>query len=221
MPLLKIFIILLIAHCSLFIVPWCVPLWSLLTEVLRHKTSCCNKSRSARENSKNFKATTIRLYFNKFVKLNNINSNAVISPPTDKQPEYILKGKSLEIKLSGKLKDSTTYTIMLDNCIEDTRENNIATDLQYVFSTGTYLDSMMIKGKLVDAFTLKPEKDILVMLYKDLGDSLPYKKKPQYVCRTDADGNFELRNLKNTKYKIFALKDLNSNLLYYSAREKK
>ncbi len=171
-------------------------------------------------NSVSFKNDIIRINFNEFIKLNNIDNNAIISPLINKEPEYSIKGKSLIIKLNGQLKDSLTYTVLLNNCIADITEGNLNTDLQYVFSTGKYRDSMFIKGKVTDAFTLKPEKDLLVMLYKELQDSVPYKTKPLYVTKTNAEGSFELRNLKNSLYKIFVLKDMNNDLLFNLPNEK-
>jgi hypothetical protein len=181
-------------------------------------------------NSLNFKEEEIRIYFDEFVRVNSIDNNAIISPPVDKAPDFSIKGKSLIIKLKGKLKDSVTYSILLNNCIADITEGNINTDLQYVFSTGPFADSLIIKGNVIDAFTLKPEKDLLVMLYKINEtktkndtipiDSLPYKQKPLYVTKTNADGNFTLRNLREASYKIFVLKDMNSDLLYNMRTER-
>ncbi len=171
------------------------------------------------DHSVNFHSDNIRIYFNKFVKLNNINTNALVSPPMTKAPDYTIKGKSLVIKLKEHPKDSTTYTISLDNSIADIRENNIVTDMQYVFSTGNHLDSLQIEGRVLDAFTLKPIKDVLVMLYLKNKDSVPYKERPLNIARTDAKGRFFIKNLKKATYKIFVLKDVNNNYLYDQPNE--
>lgn len=168
----------------------------------------------------NFKSSVIKMSFNKYIKLNNINSNSIISPPMKDMPDFALKRKTLIITLKEKLKDTTTYTISLDNSIADIRENNIAKNLEYVFSTGEYLDALSINGEVNDAFTQKPEKDVIVMLYQKNIDSIPYKEKPLFISRTDKDGKFEIRNLKNSKFKIFALKDMNSNNIYDQPNEK-
>jgi len=75
---------------------------------------------------------------------------------------------------------------------------------QYVFSTGNYIDTLTLKGVFKNAFTLKPEVGVLVMLYDLNDDSLPYKKTPFYISKTDALGKFNFSNLWNGKYKIFA-----------------
>src|SRR5690606_17251599 len=84
----------------------------------------------------------------------------------------------------------------------------------FVFSTGDYIDSLEIKGKVIDAFTLKPEEGLNIMLYKNLDDSIPYKQIPDYITKSKKEGNFKLTNLANGQYKIFVLKDQNSNYLY-------
>ena len=48
------------------------------------------------------------LYFDKFIKLNNIKAAAFISPPMTKSPDYRLKGKSVIIRLKEKPKPETT-----------------------------------------------------------------------------------------------------------------
>jgi len=65
-----------------------------------------------------------------------------------------------------------------------------------------YLDSLQIKGNVADSYTLKPEKDVLVMLYRKNYDSVPYKEIPVNIAKTDAKGRYKVKNLKNIKYKI-------------------
>jgi len=87
-------------------------------------------------------------------------------------------------------------------------------NFQYVLSTGAYVDSLSISGNVRNAFTLEKEKNILVMLYNEKYDSVPYKEKPYYVSKTDENGKFHLDNLAQGNYKIFALEDANNNYIY-------
>lgn len=164
--------------------------------------------------SKNFKQKRARIYFDEFVTLKDVASQVIISPPMDKMPLFHLRGKSLVIDFNEEFKGNTTYTIFLGSAIADITEGNIISSYEYVFSTGNTIDSLSIKGKVVNAFDIKPEKDVLVMLYQDNYDSIPYKEKPYYLTRTDEEGQFALNNLGKGRYKIFALKDANSNYLY-------
>ncbi|MEZ5173304.1 MAG: carboxypeptidase-like regulatory domain-containing protein, partial [Bacteroidia bacterium] len=83
-----------------------------------------------------------------------------------------------------------------------------------VFSTGSKLDSLGCQGRLTNAFSGEPVKDALVMLYRDDIDSLPKSTLPRYFARTNEAGQYEIQNVKSGNYKLFALKDQNSNYLY-------
>lgn len=164
--------------------------------------------------SKNFNSKKIRIYFDEFVTLKDVASQVIISPPMETMPEFNLRGKSVMINFDADFEENTTYTIFLGSAIADITENNIMSNYEYVFSTGKTIDSLSIRGKVVNAFNNQPEKDILVMLYKQTYDSIPYKEKPYYLTRTDESGVFALNNLSEGNYKVFALRDANSNYLY-------
>lgn len=164
--------------------------------------------------SKNFNIDKARIYFDEFVTLNDVTNQVIISPPLEEMPEFSLRGRSLVIEFMEDFKENTTYTIFLGSAISDITETNILTNFEYVFSTGNTIDSLSIHGKVINAFDNKPEKDILVMLYLQTYDSIPYKEKPYYITRTGESGEFALNNLGEGKYKIFALRDANSNYIY-------
>ncbi|MCF8235253.1 MAG: Ig-like domain-containing protein [Bacteroidales bacterium] len=175
--------------------------------------------------SRNFSENRIEITFDEFVKLDQPNQNILISPPIEKNPDYRLRGKSLVTLFNEPLKDSTTYTIFFGNSIVDLTEGNPLKNYQFVFSTGEQIDSLSIRGQILDAFNLQPYKDVFVMLYVDNNDtipydSLPYYVKPYYVSKTNANGFFELNNLREMPYRIFALQDVNSNMIYDLPNEK-
>ncbi|MFC2100792.1 Ig-like domain-containing protein [Bacteroidota bacterium] len=162
----------------------------------------------------NFKEDNIRIYFNEFIRLKNIASQVIISPPIDKMPDFKVRSKSIIIEFKEPFKDSTTYTIYFGDAIVDITEENPATNYQFVFATGSIIDTLSVKGRILNAFNLTPEKGIYVMLYENHEDSVPMNEKPYYLSKTNATGKFELNNLKKDDYKIFALKDNNSNYMY-------
>ena len=169
--------------------------------------------------SSNFNEKVIHLTFDEYVTLNNPNSNILISPPLEENPDYKLNGKSLIIKFKEPLKSETTYSINFGESIKDLHEGNIFKDYSYVFSTGENIDSLTLEGKLLQAIDHKPSADYFVMLYCDENDtisldSLPYLVKPYYITKSDKEGKFKFSGLKNSDYLIFALKDENSNLRF-------
>ncbi len=175
--------------------------------------------------SRNFSATKIELEFDEFVEIKDLNKQLIISPPMEETPEFKIKGKSVTIELKEPLKDSTTYNIYVGDAIVDITEGNPIKNFRYVFSTGDVLDSLSLKGQLLNAFDLLPVENISVMLYLDNNDtvpfdSVPYIVKPYYLSRTDAQGQFEFHNLIDKSFKIFALEDVNSNLIFDQVTER-
>lgn len=164
--------------------------------------------------STNFKASDIGIYFDEYIQLKDIEGQLIISPPLEKMPDIKLKGKGFQLHINEQLKENTTYTINFSNAIGDLTENNIIEDFQYVFSTGSYIDSLYITGKVKNAKSHLPEKNVLVMLYENTSDSVPYKERPLYFGKTKENGEFKITNLKKGNLKLFALKDENSNYLF-------
>ena len=170
--------------------------------------------------STDFNAKEIVISFDEFIQLKSPLEQVVISPPLSKPPSYLLKQRSLVIKFDQTLSPNTTYTINFGESIGDNNEGNILQNYVYVFSTGAHLDSMEVKGRLVDAITGDGEKGAVVMLYKSEEDSLPRTTLPDYFGRTSDDGNFHIKHVADQPYRIFALKDENSNYKFDVGTEK-
>jgi hypothetical protein len=171
--------------------------------------------------STNFSSKRIEITFDEYIQLKNIYQELLISPPLKERSENKLRGKSLVIDLNNELKENTTYTLNFGNAICDNNEGNVLANYEFVISTGDHVDSMSVTGNLVNAFNLKPEEDpVFVMLYENLADSAPYIEIPSYLGKTNKDGSFAVNNIKADTFRIFALKDANSNLLFDASNEK-
>lgn len=166
------------------------------------------------DKSTQFNNKTIKFTFNEYVVVDNPNENVVFSPPLRNQPIYAQSNKSFTIKLNDTLLPNTTYNIGFLNCVKDFTEGNPIHYLQYTFSTGDAIDSFEIRGKVTNAESLDPEKNCFVMLYDADVDSLPKCARPNYVTKTDANGNFLFQHIAGKNYKIFALNDINKNMLF-------
>ncbi len=161
--------------------------------------------------STNFDENKIVITFDEWVRLKNPQTQIVISPPPEKFPEVRVKGKSVVMEFEEDLRPNTTYTINFGEAVEDLTESNKAKDLRFVFSTGNEIDSLFVRGTVVDAYTGEGQEDVLVMLYANMEDSVIYKENPYYFARTNGSGSFTIENLKEGKYKALALKDENFN----------
>lgn len=164
--------------------------------------------------STNFTGKNITVTFDEYFTVNDAASQIFMSPVTEGKLKTTIKKKSLHIILPDSLKQNTTYCINFGYSITDINEGNKLNDFKYVFSTGAKIDSLVVKGKVENAFDKKTEKGILVMLFDDLSDSAVAKKKPMYYARTDDKGNFRIDHIKEGKYRLFCLKDQNFNYQY-------
>ena len=161
-----------------------------------------------------FNSNTIKLSFDEFVTLDNTLENVLISPPLQQQPIYSISGKTLTIKILDTLLTNQTYNIGFADCIKDFTEGNPIPFYNYSFSTGSYVDSFMLKGTVIDAATLKKISNCFVFAYSEDIDSLPLTTCPKYISKTQKDGTFSIKNIQSGNYKLFALKDINNNLIF-------
>ena len=159
-----------------------------------------------------FNNDRIVLRFNERIKLDRVRDRLLISPPLDKSPEVTVSGgEDVVIALRAPLAPNTTYTFNIGEAVSDITEGNPAAGLTYVISTGDVLDSLTIQGTVIDAFTDKPEPDVLVILHTDTDTAGFTTGRPAYFTRTDKQGAFVLRNLRDGPYRLNALLDQNAN----------
>jgi hypothetical protein len=163
----------------------------------------------------NFEGQDIEIKFDEYIILDKPNENIIITPQPKVKPTISSKNKKLNIHFNEVLDENTTYTISFNNAVKDLSEKNDSI-FQVVFSTGSYIDSLMILGKLRDGFTNAPLENYVVALYDynttTLFDSIPFKDRPIYINQTDKGGDFKMEYLKRGKYYIFAIEDKNKNL---------
>ncbi len=170
----------------------------------------------------NFSGKKIEITFDEYITLENANQNVLISPPLSEKPDIKLKNKTVVVKFKENLAPNTTYTINFGSAIKDLHEGNLFKDYVYSFSTGDHIDTLAIAGKVLDAADKKPVENAYVGLYagdRDNLDSLPMTVAPNYITKTDKEGNFRLAGLADKKYLVFAIKDVNSNLYFDQPNE--
>ncbi len=161
--------------------------------------------------SLNFNQKEIRIYFDEYVVLRDLNKQLIISPPFKLDPLITPQGtpsKYINIKILDSLKKNTTYTFNFGDAIKDNNENNTLENFKYVFSTGDLIDSLNLNGSVKDIFKKELAKNYSVLLYKadsTYNDSIPFKRKPDYVTKTFDSINFKFTNIKEGKYFVMAI----------------
>jgi len=177
--------------------------------------------------STNFTGKEIKIYFDEYIKIKNLRKQLIISPPMDPEPEITPLGsasKYITIKIFDTLQPNTTYAFNFGESIVDNNEENPYPYYRYVFSTGSYIDSLSVKGEIKDAVNRKADEFVSVLLYdidSTFTDSIIYKQKPKYITNTlDSTTTFKLENLKAGKYLMIALKEENGNYTFQQKTDK-
>ncbi|MCK5824752.1 MAG: Ig-like domain-containing protein [Ichthyobacteriaceae bacterium] len=176
--------------------------------------------------SVNFTSDKIIIKFDELIKLKDLRKQLVISPPMKHKPNIRPTSSPLsylKIEIKDTLSDNTTYTFNFGNSIIDNNEGNILPNFRYVFSTGNYIDSLSVEGKIKDAFENDFAENIMVMLYEVdslYTDSVIYNQPPRYVTSTIKSDTFKIENIKHGKYLMIALEDKASDLKYNPEQDK-
>ncbi len=166
-----------------------------------------------------FSGKEVRLTFNEYIIPDKVSEALVVSPPLSKRPSVRTKSRSLIIAFNEELKPDVTYSMDFKNSIVDNNEQNPYLGLRLLFSTGESVDTLRVAGMVKDAQKLEPFDKIMVMLYSNLNDTAVVRTKPDYIARTDQRGLYLFDNVKQGTYRMYAVNDANSNLMYDAGAE--
>lgn len=177
--------------------------------------------------STNFTGNEIKIQFNEYVKLKDINKQLIISPPLKIKPLISPQSgasKYVKIKIYDTLQPNTTYSFNFGKSIVDNNEDNPYQYFKYVFSTGQTIDSLTLNGSIRDALSKTADDFVSVMLYEidsTYTDSAVYNKSPRYITNTlDSTTTFKFENLKAGKYQLLALKEESDNYIFNQKTDK-
>lgn len=164
----------------------------------------------------NVRATKIVLNFDEYITVSDASSQVQISPLLTVPLKVVGAYKHVTVTIPDSLlQENTTYRISFGNAIKDLHENNVFSGYTYVFSTGSYFDSLKIAGKVINASTGLPDTSATILLYSASGnDSAIVRQKPLYVSKVGMDGTFKIDGLPAKSFRIYALRDKNGNLIY-------
>lgn len=152
----------------------------------------------------------VTLGFDEHIQLDNVSQNLLVNPTVKVQPivELTPDNKGLTIHMKDTLEPGATYTLNFGKAVKDVNEGNVLRNFTYMFSTGGYLDSGVLRGRVRLARTHKVDSTLLVVLHRHEDDSAVSKETPRYVARLDSMGRFQFAYIATGTYSIFALKDV-------------
>ena len=166
----------------------------------------------------NFDGDEIELVFNEYIQARGLKKELIITPPIEEYDFYTNKQR-LYIKLEEDLQDSTTYTFNFGEALQDLSEGNAADNIVLAFSTGSYIDSFQVAGNVKALLTQQPVENAIVALYNTRDTLDAFTGPPVYFAKTDEEGNYIIRYIKEGLYNIYAYVDENSNLKIESNKE--
>ncbi|WP_162054178.1 Ig-like domain-containing domain [Pontibacter pamirensis] len=168
----------------------------------------------------NVNTKTIQLVFDEEVQQKNLTKELLITPNINNKYQVKSNRNVMTLEFEDQLQDSTTFTFNFREGIVDITEQNKAQNLKIAFSTGSFIDSSSVSGRVVDLLKQTPEKGAVVALYQ-AEDTLSIRKnRPYYLTTTDDAGNYEIENIKEGNYRVYALIDKNNNTYYDTEEEK-
>lgn len=167
----------------------------------------------------NFKGKEIKLFFDEKITADKLKQNLVITPIAERTYKSFIKKEGITLTFEDSFEDSTTYTFNFFEGITDITEKNPAENLILAFSTGSFIDSLYITGSITELMSDEIPKKITVGLYR-ITDTLDFEKvTPTYFTTTNEEGHYQIQNVKNARYRLFAFNDDNRNLLFDPAKE--
>ena len=171
------------------------------------------------DSTRNFTGNKITFTFNEFVDVQAIQENLNVSPSPGINPKIDFKLNTVSVKLVDSLESNTTYSINFGDAIKDFTEGNALKGFTYTFSTGRYIDSLELTGKVILAENGKIDTTLIVLLHTSPNDSAIIKERPRYVAKLDGTGSFIFKNLPPKTFYLYALKDEGGTRRYFSDKQ--
>ncbi|MBK7229461.1 MAG: Ig-like domain-containing protein [Ignavibacteriales bacterium] len=165
----------------------------------------------------NFEDDFIEFDFSEYVDKRSFKEALFISPALDKQPEISWSGTSVEISFPEGLKDSVTYVVTIGTDVVDVNnKNRMANSFSFSFATGDQIDKRSVSGKVYG----KEKEGALIFAYKFVDDTTKYlNRKPDYISQIGKDGDYKLKGIAESTYRVFAVKDQFRDLLYQADQD--
>ena len=174
----------------------------------------------------NFTQKRIYVEFNEYVQLKDQHKEFFTSPKMKTKPTLSIRGRGVMINIKDTLREDQTYVLNFGAALRDNNENNPLHSFQYVFSTGSTIDSLWMSGYTADAEKSDSVSKSYIYFYNADSlaldtlvrttefDSTLLRRQPDAIGRAETNGIFLARHLKPVDYRIYAFFDKNDNQMY-------
>lgn len=172
------------------------------------------------DKARNVSRKRVVLTFDEYIQVKDISTKVIISPPQLQLPKIMAVGKRVTVELEDDLIPNTTYTIDFTDAIVDNNEGNPLENFSYAFSTGDEIDTMEISGLVLQMRNHEPMQGMLVGIHPDTAGWNAFTDTTLLrMSRTGDRAQFVLRNIKDGKYRVYALKENDGNYRHDMATE--
>jgi len=161
----------------------------------------------------------IEITFSERMQQESVEGALFVSPLPKIPLEYGWQGKTLTLSSSEPWQKDKTYVVTIGTGAQDLHRNRISQSFTFAFSTGASIDQGAITGEVWVKKGAGLGKDIEIgvwayLLSEERTEVYPEKEKPDYVTQADEQGKYALKNLGWGKYRLFAVKDINRDVLW-------
>ena len=165
----------------------------------------------------NFTGREVELSFSEFVNRESLRNSILIEPDIGLEYKLDWGRKSVTVKFSDRLPDSTTIIVTVGTDLQDTRGNKMTEPVRIAVSTGPEIDQGELFGRILSAETGKGSSGNRVFLYRS---PIDLSRTADYTAETDTSGRFHFSYLRQGEYKAFWANDQNRNKLWEKERER-
>ena len=160
----------------------------------------------------------IYIEFSERMEEGSVSKAVFISPPLNYEYKWS-RSRKLKLVITDTLLEQQTYVVSIGTEASDEHSNKLESSYQFAFSTGEKIDKGSIAGK-VYGIQKNETFNIFAFILSDSGKQDFIKRKPRYISQSGKDGQYSLNYLKADTYRLFAVQDLNNNLLIDADYEK-
>ena len=153
--------------------------------------------------------TQLKLTFSEYVNQASFVRALSITPAPQGRLRFRWRKRSVTIHFSEPLRDSTTYVATLNDEFRDWHGVRLTRPLSFAFSTGSVIDQGRLHGRVIDPVEGKAVAGLPILVFNP-GEEV--NGIPAYQTQTDAEGQFELGNVRESDFFILGLRDINRNL---------
>ena len=151
----------------------------------------------------------VNIYFSEYLKESSVENSIKILPNIEPNPPVRFNGDFITINFPDSLLSNQTYIISIDRSLQDEHNVFLNEGLQIAYSTGSYIDSGMISGRIY--FDEESSAHLWKINAKDRKEPF-YNRKPDYVINTSDDGDYKFNYLSKGTYRMIGVEKSGTSL---------